>query len=78
MNKNSPSDLIRDCNGKLSTRKLMFLVWTFFVLVIWLWLSYTKNEIQSLPDSIQWIIGILGGTYLGGNYLEKKNIEVGK
>lgn len=69
-------ELIQDCHGKLSTRKLGFLSWCFSVLIIWLWISYTKNELQPLPESIQWIFGILGGTYLGGNYLEKKNTIV--
>lgn len=71
-----PSDIIRDSNGKFSVRKTIFLLWGFTTLLIWLWLSYIKNELQPLPDSIQWIFGILGGTYIGGNYLEKKKITI--
>lgn len=72
---NLPSDIIRDENGKLSARKLMFLVWTFFVLVAWLYLTYVKSEMQNLPSEIKWIIGLLAGTYIGGNYIEKNSPE---
>lgn len=73
-----PSDIIRDSNGKLSARKTMFLLWTFAVLTMWLWVSYVHNQLEEIPESIKWIFGILGGTYLGGNYLEKKNESTDK
>lgn len=68
--------LIQDCNGKPSSRKLVFLLWCISVLIIWIWLSYIKNEMQNLPEEIKWIIGALGGTYIGGNYLEKKDSKI--
>ena len=69
------SELIQDCNQKLSARKLSFLFWSFSVLFIWIYLSYVNNQMAEINDGIKWIFGILGGTYLGGNYLEKNKIE---
>jgi hypothetical protein len=70
---NTPSDIIKDDSGKLSARKLMFLVWCFFVLVVWIYLSWTKAQMQDLPPEIKWIIGLLAGTYISGNYIEKNS-----
>lgn len=67
------SQLIEDKTGKLSSRKFAFIMWCGAVLTIWTWLSIEKREILNLPTEIKWIIGALGGTYIGGNYIEKKN-----
>jgi uncharacterized PurR-regulated membrane protein YhhQ (DUF165 family) len=68
---NLPSDIIRDESGKLSARKVVFLVWMVAILVIWCYLSWIKSEMQNFPSEVKWLVGILSGTYIGGNYIEK-------
>lgn len=70
---NLASDLIKDCNGKLSMRKLMFGLWCFVVLGVWVWLSVTTGVMVNLPSEIKWVIGLLAGTYVAGNYVEQKS-----
>lgn len=65
-------EFVEDRKGKLSSRKLAFLLWCLSILVAWIWLSYLKNEMQDLPPEIKWIIGALGGAYISGNYIENK------
>lgn len=65
-------EFLEDGRGKLSSRKFAFLLWCMAVLVAWVWFSCLNSEMQNPPPEIKWIIGSLGGAYIGGNYIEKR------
>lgn len=49
----------KDKNGKQSSVRVTMLVWFSVVLASWLWVSYSNNELQEIPQSVVYILGIL-------------------
>ncbi|NJN31334.1 MAG: hypothetical protein HC824_13595 [Synechococcales cyanobacterium RM1_1_8] len=52
---------IREENGKLSSSRLLLMVWGGGVFVIWAISSLMSQSLQAIPDSVITIVGICVG-----------------
>ena len=48
-------------DGKLSTARVIFLLWSLGVFGIWFYLSVRAGQLQPVPSSIVTILGLLAG-----------------
>jgi hypothetical protein len=62
--KTNLSDFFKSGEGKYSSARLGFLVWTMAVLGIWIYVSIASKALSDIPQGVRWIVGILmaGGT----------------
>lgn len=59
MKKQNPLEILQEDNGRFSSNRLVFLLWSIAVLIIWIITSLNSNTLQSIPESIVTIILIL-------------------
>jgi hypothetical protein len=49
----------KDGTGQLSATRLVFILWSLGVLIVWLFESLTNNQIEKIDQSIVTTIGML-------------------
>lgn len=68
--KNPLQGLIEDDNGGASSNRLVFIVGSLLILVVWAWLSYVRQEFYVVPIKGLSIFLLLIGSKQVGKLLE--------
>lgn len=63
---------LRENNGKLSATRIMFLMWSVAVLVVWVAVSIKRWEMAAPPWEVVGILATFGGVKIGQKYGEEK------
>lgn len=56
------SSFVREKDGKVSSSRLLFLIWGVGIFLTWAYISYQTKNLQPIPESVVTILGILAGT----------------
>jgi hypothetical protein len=58
------SDLLEEPGtGKASISRFQFLLFTFVIAGVWLFLSFQSGSMVDVPEHVLWLLGISGGSY---------------
>lgn len=53
------SEVLKEENGKFSSTRLAFLLWTVGTLLVWIFNSIASGTLQPVPQSVIVVLGIL-------------------
>ena len=53
------SELIKEKSGKLSSLRLVFMIWALGVLAAWGYVSHQSKQLAAIPESIIAILGLM-------------------
>ena len=56
------SSFVREKNGKISSSRILFLLWGGGVFVVWCILSIVNQTIEPIPESVVTLLGIMAGS----------------
>jgi hypothetical protein len=71
------SEFFQDGEGQFSATRLGFLLWVIGVLVVWAVESISTRTLQSIPDSVTTIIGVLMAGKVVQNFGERGAANAG-
>lgn len=65
-------EFLREGNGRLSSTRLLFLAWSFTVLIVWTVVSIKKMDLAAPPWEVVGILFTFGGVKVAQKYGEPK------
>ena len=54
--------LVREKEGKISTSRVLLLIWGVGLFIVWVSVSIINRNIAEIPESVVTVIGILSGS----------------
>jgi predicted MFS family arabinose efflux permease len=54
--------IIREPKGKVSSSRILLLLWGVGLFFVWTFVSLTKQNIADIPESVVTVVGILSGS----------------
>lgn len=69
------SEIFTNKNGRLSSMRTVFVIWSIGLLLAWGYISFDKKELQKIDNSIIMLIGILTTGKVSQTYAEKPEKE---
>ena len=65
----------RNAKGKISTSRVIFLVWGLGVFAVWAFLSFYHQQTEPLDTSVVTVLGILAGGKTLQRFGERENSQ---